>query len=153
MLKISRSTVVFAAIPILIMNVSSLTFASTVNSKYPVTFHSKVNTLICYMTTQDGRTLDLNRLCEKRQVVRIAIVNVAQEGDYITGQVTNKTDKTVYRTRINFNVLDDKDAIVAQQAVVAQPQILAPGQTAKFEIFTPNNHDVRLTSAEGTEKP
>lgn len=36
-----------------------------INSRYPEVPNSNVNTLICYLQTDDGTTLDLDRLCNK----------------------------------------------------------------------------------------
>ena len=36
-----------------------------INSRYPEVPNSNVNTLMCYLQTPDGTTLDLDRLCQK----------------------------------------------------------------------------------------
>ncbi|MBA2749217.1 MAG: hypothetical protein H0U45_10885 [Tatlockia sp.] len=53
---------------VLIPCLSASTFARplSINSQYPEVLNPKTNSSICYMETNDGRTLNLNILCTKK---------------------------------------------------------------------------------------
>jgi hypothetical protein len=134
------------------MTEAVLSSALFANPKHLNATDSDTNIPVCYMLTKDGKAINLQSICEKSKAFRIAITGVTREGDHVTGQVTNRTSKMLFQARIKFHILDETERIVDQKLVFTQPQMLAPGQTAKFEVFIPSGRDIRPVFAEGTEK-
>lgn len=66
MLESFHLKAVFASVLILSIPEAAFSSSITSGSKYPAVPNSDINNLLCYMQTADGRTLNLNNLCEKQ---------------------------------------------------------------------------------------
>lgn len=126
-------------------------------SIYPEFPSSDIDQPVCYMQTVDDRTLNLNRLCEKkiRLIVQppIVITNIIQEGDSLRGILINKIGKTVYNARVNYEVIGENDSVIDKGVIYADKPMLNPGQTVTFATYMPNDKKVRTTSVEWSNTP
>jgi hypothetical protein len=126
-------------------------------SIYPEFPRADIDQPVCYMQTVDGRTLNLNRWCEKR--IRlilqppIIISNIIQEGDILRGFLINKIGKTVYNARINYEVIGENDSVIDKGVIYADQPILNPGKTVTFATYMPSGKKVRTTSVEWSNTP
>lgn len=125
------------------------------SSIYPEVSNPDIAQPVCYMQTVDGRTLNLSRLCEKKQkpVVQpqITISNVIQEGDRMKGLVVNNVGKPVYNARVNYEVIGEDGSVIDKVSIYADQAMLSPGQTSTFDTFMPSGAKVRATSVEWDE--
>ncbi len=64
MLKLFAVTAVNATL-ILVLPTVALTNPLSIISPFPVVPNSEANGLVCYMQTEEGQTINLNRLCVK----------------------------------------------------------------------------------------
>ncbi|MBD1841190.1 hypothetical protein H6F78_19570 [Coleofasciculus sp. FACHB-64] len=63
----------------------------------------------------------------------------------------NKTGKTVYNAKVNYEVLGN-NSVIERVSIFTEPPALSPGQTAIVLTFMPNNRNVRTTSVKWNEK-
>jgi len=155
MLKAFHVIAVLSATSILFIAPSALTRPITIsNNKYPAVSTSDVDKPVCYMQTLDHRTLDLSRLCEKKasNQIQLTISDVTREDDFLSGNVVNQSNKTVYQARINYEVIGENNSVIERGAIVAQPTTLTPGQMGIFQTVIPGNRNVRTIFAEGKDK-
>lgn len=148
----------FSLIPIIsatsILFLADTAFSNSLptGSIYPEVPNPDIAQPVCYMQTGDGRTLNLSRLCEKKQnpVVQpqITISNVIHEGDRMKGLIVNNIGKPVYNARANYEVIDENGNVVDKGAIYADQPMLSPGQTNTFEAYMPSGVKVRTTSVE-----
>jgi hypothetical protein len=105
------------------------------------------------MQIEDGRTLNLNNLCNSRRKPQpqVAIGDVFNEGDYVIGNVINQTDKTVRNVQVNYEVLDGNGSVIERGSVDTEPQMINPGQTATFAAVAMEDRNVRATSVNWDE--
>ncbi|MBW4548450.1 MAG: FxLYD domain-containing protein [Symplocastrum torsivum CPER-KK1] len=109
------------------------------------------------MQTEDGRTLNLSSLCEKKTSARsqaqsqIIISNVRYNGKQMIGNVVNNTNKTVYQPMVNYELLDENGSVTERGSVPTNEETLSPGQTATFQTSMPGGRNVRTTSVEWNE--
>jgi len=125
-----------------------------VSYKYPVVSTSDTDQLVCYMQTIDGKTLNLSSLCEKKTSVQsqLLLSSVVYEDDNIIGHVINKSSKTVYQARVNYEVIVENGSVIDRGTLVTDPPTLSPGQVGTFQAFLPSSGQVRMTSVEGDEQ-
>ncbi|MBD2094063.1 hypothetical protein H6F90_02700 [Trichocoleus sp. FACHB-591] len=110
---------------------------------YPLVSSQSIDELICYMQITDGRILDLSDLCSKPQV---EIGEVFRSNGYISGNIINKTDKTVHDIRVTYEVLNAGGTVIERDSTSTNPQALAPGESAMFKVITVNSGTVRIAS-------
>lgn len=65
MLKLFSVTATLSTILVPLLPNVVLSFPVAVDSPYPEVSGSNMDSLICYVQTEDGRTIDLNNLCRK----------------------------------------------------------------------------------------
>lgn len=107
---------------------------------------------VCYMQTPDGRTLNLDRFCRRAQIQPQVLLNqVSETGDYMSGQVTNYTGKTVHNVRVNYETRDETGTVIETGAISVDPQTLNPSQTARFEAFAIEGGTIKATSIDWDE--
>ncbi len=126
----------------------------TDNSNSPLVSSLYNEDLVCYMQTANGTTLDLSNLCsqESKSKSEVVISHVDYEDNFLIGHVVNKSSKTVYRARVNIEVVGEDGNVISRGAISTEPANLNPGQTAIFQSFMPNNsNDVRATFVEWDE--
>lgn len=95
---------------------------------------------LCYMQTNDGRMLNLAKLCREKPIpdgltglrgVTITRVNV--KGQFLEGMVTNYTGKPVKAVKVNYEVLDSEGNFIDAGFIDAQPGAIPPGGSASFQ--------------------
>lgn len=135
-------------LPVLILHFSFLlseaVFAPSLraNPTSPIELNSEVDVPVCYMETDDGRKLDLGNLCspQSEEVTSsctsdstgMPVTNVRYDGNSLSGQVTNRTCKTVTLVRVNYEVLDQQGNPIDNGFFSTQPSTIAQGKTASF---------------------
>ncbi len=111
------------------------------NASYPVMPSSEVDVPFCYMEMGDGRRVDLRALCRTNTqeiancfsgTAGMPISNVRYDGNLLTGQVTNRTCKTVQSVKVNYQVLDNQGNELDNGYIDTQPSTLPQGKTASF---------------------
>jgi hypothetical protein len=109
------------------------------------------------MQTVDGRTLNLTRLCEKKNRLivqpQIVISNIIQEGDSLRGIFINNIGKNVYNARVNYEVIGENDSVIDKGVIYADQSILRPGQSVTFATYMPRGKKVRTTSVDWSNTP
>jgi hypothetical protein len=140
----------FSASSILLVTESAFSQPSFSSSKYPVVPISDIDKLVCYMRTENSRVLDLNSLCKTKPYV--AISNLFYANGRLLGRVANKSDQTVFQTKVNYEIIGDLGNVIGRGAITTEPSTLNPGQTATFQTFMLSGRNIKITSAEGNEK-
>lgn len=154
MLKSLNFTVAFATASVVLIANTASSQPPIVSSKYPVVVISDNDEPVCYMQVSDGRTLDLTRLCEKKPSDRLllSVVDIIHEDNYMIGRVINRSNKTIYQARVNYEVISQNGGVIERGAIASEPATLNPGQIGIFQTFMPGDKNVRTTFAEGKEK-
>jgi hypothetical protein len=119
----------------IILNRSQLARAN-----YPVIPNSEIDAPFCYMEMADGRRIDLRNLCVPKEEVStctsgeagMVISNVRYDGNSLTGQVTNRTCKTVNLVKVNYQILDEQGNEIDNGYIDTQPSRIPQGKTASF---------------------
>lgn len=98
---------------------------------------------VCYMQTSDGGILDLAALCTKpdsssspkavESNPQIAINNLKQNGNLLTGQLTNQTGQAVKSVTVNYDVFDNQGHLIDSRAVKSQGSPIPPGGSVSFQ--------------------
>jgi len=95
---------------------------------------------LCYMQTNDGRTLNLGKLCSQQPIATapgghrgVTITRMNVKGKLLDGLVTNYTGKSVKSVKVNYEVLDSEGNFLDAGFIDAQPGIIPPGGTASFQ--------------------
>ncbi len=139
-----------------ILFVSNMAFSNSLptGSIYPEVQSPDIAQPVCYMQTPDDRTLDLSRLCEKKpsNQIQLIISDVVREDGFLIANVVNKSNKTVYQTKVNYEVIGKNGSVIERGAIATQPATLSPGQTGIFQTVIPGNTNVRTTFAEGKDE-
>lgn len=110
------------------------------NASYLVVPNSDVDAPFCYMEMADGRRIDLRNLCASKEddttctsgEAGMVISNVRYEGNSLTGQVTNRTCKSVNLVKVNYQILDNQGNEIDNGYIDTQPSIIPQGKTASF---------------------
>jgi hypothetical protein len=154
MLRSLHLTGVLAIASILLIAETASSQPPTVSSNYPLVSRSDTDKLICYMQTADGITLNLSSLCGQKSKVKseVVISHVGYEDNFFIGRVVNKSSKTVYQARINYETIGKNGSVIARGAISTEPPTLSPGQAAMFRTLMPDaGNNVRTTSVEWDE--
>lgn len=151
MLKSFHLTSVFFSILFILETAFSLPL--TASFKYLVVPSSDTDKLVCYMQTADGRTLNLDNLCinQLSDQSQILIGDLKYDGATLSGSVINKTNKTLYLARVNYEVLGKDGSVIESGTAYTEPSTLSPSQTATFQTSTSRNGSVRTTSVQWDE--
>jgi hypothetical protein len=154
MLKSLNFTVAFATASVVLIANTASSQPPIVSSKYPLVPISDNDEPICYMQVSDGRTLDLTRLCEKKPSDRLllSVVDIIHEDNYMIGRVINRSSKTIYQARVNYEVISQNGGVIERGTIPSEPATLNPGQIGIFQTFMPRDKNVRTTFAEGKQK-
>lgn len=154
MLSSLHLTIALAIVSILFISETASSQLSTVSSNYHLVSGSNTDQLVCYMQTADGRTINLDSLCIKKlnNQSQIVISDMTHKDNSLIGRVANRSGKTVYDTRVNYEVLDENYTVIERGSISTESPTLSPGQTTIFMTFMPNNRNVRTTSVEWNEK-
>ncbi|HEY9671528.1 MAG TPA: hypothetical protein V6D11_08800 [Waterburya sp.] len=154
MLKFLNFTVAFVTASILLITNTASSQPPTVSSKYSTVPISDNDEPVCYMQISDGRTLDLSRLCEKKPSDRLllSVVDLIHEDDYMIGRIINRSNKTIYQARVNYEVISKNGGVIERGTIASEPATLNPGQIGTFQTFMPGDKNVRATFAEGKDK-
>jgi hypothetical protein len=147
-------TIALATVSTLFISETASSQLSTVSSNYHLVSGSNTDQLVCYMQTADGRTINLDSLCIKKRSnqSQIVISDMTHKDNSLIGRVVNRSSKTIYNTRVNYEVIDENDRVIDRGSISTESPTLSPGQTTIFMTFMPNNRNVRTTSVEWNEK-
>lgn len=127
--------------------------------------NSPIDEPFCYMTTPDGKIVDLGKLCDKRPAsgtsqtcipgsniaAKVSITNVNYDGNFLSGQVVNQGCKIVKNIKVNYEVLDESGNLIDNGFIDAQPVAIEPGKSAAFRGAVVAGAQVRATHADGQE--
>jgi hypothetical protein len=118
MLTSFHLTATFSALSILFVTETALTLPLTPSSKYPVVLSSDTNKLVCYIQTADGRTLNLDSICKSQLNTQsqTVISDVSYDDGHMISRIVNRTDKTVYPARVNYEVLGKDGSVIERGA-------------------------------------
>ena len=107
---------------------------------------------VCYMQTDNGTLVDLSSLCGMSDS-KVVISEVSFQNDRLIGRVVNKTDKTVYSTRVNYEILDDDGGVIGTSSMYTNPPNLSAGESATFETEMWGGRELKTTSVDWDRKP
>jgi hypothetical protein len=106
------------------------------NVKQNPSNHPNINVPLCFFQTSKGQIVNLDRLCSATPLPPVIISRINTNSSLVNGQVLNRSANTVYKVKINYEILGE-DGNVEQQSVDADPPTLSPNQTATFETVIP----------------
>lgn len=166
MLKNRRLTATLTAV--LIPAISGILFGPPLlaQSNFPKVPNWEFDVPLCYMQAPDGSRINLDALCgqdratdtspgkpctAKIAAADLAIAGVNYSGDLLTGQVTNKTCKTVKYLKVNYEVLDETGNVIDSGFMYAQPSTVPPGQSASFRGQVAKGAKVQATHVDWSE--
>lgn len=147
-------TIALATASILSIAETAASQVATLTSNYSLVPSSNTDQLVCYMQTADGRTLNLDSLCIKKlnEQSQIVITDMTHKNNSLIGRVVNRSNKTVYNARVNYEILDENNSVIERGSISTESPTLSPGQTTIFMTYMPNNRNLRTTSIEWNEK-
>lgn len=154
MLRALHLKVALATASIFLIADTASSQRTTVSSNSPMLSRLDTSELVCYMQTANGMTVNLSSLCGKKPKVQseVAISHIGYEDNFLIGRVVNKSSKTVYQARVNYEVIGENSSVIARGAISTEPRTLSPGQTATFQTLMPDGgNDVRAISVEWDE--
>lgn len=166
MLKIKRLTATFTAV--LFPAIPGILFSRPLlaQSNSPTLPNWEFDVPFCYMQAPDGSRINLEALCGQERspdasqgkpcTAKIAaadlpIASANYSGDFLTGQVTNKTCKTVKYLKVNYEVLDETGNVIDSGFIYAQPATVPPGQSASFRGQVAKGAKVQATHVDWSE--
>lgn len=118
---------------------------SVPNFRFPTVTAEEISGLGCYMQTADGRVLNLHQLCEDSSRPQVVFGEVHAIDNFMLGQVINRTEKRVQNVRVNYEVRNQNNRVIARSSTPVNPTTLNPGQIAGFETVAQSG-TIRATS-------
>jgi hypothetical protein len=163
MLKVWRLTTVFSSVLFPFLPGIGLGYPKFVDVKSQVVAQVQRNSLVCYMQTADGQTVDLTTLCGQQslptvspprlsaaasETTKMPISDVRYDGNILSGQITNQTGDTVQNVKVNYEVRDRQGNTIDNGFISAQPSTIPPGGSASFSGMTVKGATVQPTFVE-----
>ena len=160
MLRVWHLTTVCSSVLLSLFPGMGWVYPQLADAKSPIVAQAGDNSLICYMQTNDGKTLNLTALCGQQttpivspprlsaaasEAAKIPISNVKYDSQFMSGQVTNQTRNTVQDVKVNYEVLDNQGNLIDNGFISAQPSTIPPGGSASFRGMTVKGAKVQPT--------
>ncbi len=143
MLKFLRLTTALAIALTPLLPKVALSLPQLARERYAAVPNSEESVPVCYMQTLDGGIVNLAALCTKPdtssspKVVesnpQIAINNLKQNGNLLTGQLTNETGQAVKSVTVDYEVLDNQGHLIDSGSVKSQGSPIPPGGSVSFQ--------------------
>lgn len=119
---------------------------------------------LCYIETPQGNRVNLTNLCGKQSLPRapqsclgnaskaqVSILNSNYDGNFLSGQVSNQSCKTVKYIKVNYEVTDESGNLIDNGYIYAQPVTVGPGQSASFQGAVVQGAKVQVTYVDWRE--
>jgi hypothetical protein len=163
MLKLLHLTTVVSSVLFSFLPGMGSGYPRLANAQSQVVQQLQTESLVCYMQTADGQTVNLTALCIQKPVpsvspprlsaadseaAKMPISGVRYDGNFFTGQVTNQTGDTVQDVKVNYEVRDRQGNVIDNGFISVQPSTLPPGRSASFSGMTMKGATVQPTFVE-----
>lgn len=125
---------------------------------------AEIDVPLCYMQTAQGNTINLTTLCGRQAPpstpkacldsatkAQVSLLNSNYDGNFLSGQVTNQSCKTVKYIKVNYEVMDESGNLIDNGYIYAQPVTVGPGQSASFQGAVVQGAKVQVTYVDWRE--